>query len=91
MQLPRRNLYRASIESFTHTECNLDSVRFPEKVEIAYGPKGVKPPDVKPLPLYRTPATVAERKKLLQAVEELEPSPAKKSVAPGLKKYGRSS
>jgi len=39
---------------------------------VAYGPKGVVPPEVKPLPLYRQAATAAEREKLLEAALELK-------------------
>ena len=38
----------------------------------AYGPKGVTPPEVKPVPLYRQAATAAEQEKLLESIRELE-------------------
>ncbi len=53
------------------TACNTQGARFPEKVEIAYGPTDAKPPEVTPIPLYRQAATSGQRKELLAAVLEL--------------------
>jgi hypothetical protein len=83
------DFYWAVIESFLHDVCNFQGARFPEKVEIACGPKDMKPPDVMPVPLYRTPATAAERKELLKAIEGLESLPDERSPKPGTKKADR--
>ena len=68
------DFYWAEIEAFVMTRCNIEGARFPEKVKVAYGHKGVKPPNVKPVPLYREAATAAERKNLLEAVMEIRDS-----------------
>jgi hypothetical protein len=67
------DFYWAEMEGFERFDCHMKGARFPEKVKIAYGPKGVKPPEVIPVPLYRKAATEEERKKLLEAVLEIPP------------------
>jgi hypothetical protein len=62
------------MEAFTMMLCHTEGTRFPEKVEVTFGPAGVRPPEVKLMPLYRTAATAAERRKLLEAVQELSSS-----------------
>ena len=74
------DFYWAEMENFEMMRCDTEGARFPEKVKIAYGPKGVKPLEVKPVPLYRTAATVAEREKLLEAVLEVESSKSGNSL-----------
>jgi uncharacterized protein YjbI with pentapeptide repeats len=68
------DFYWAEMQTFQMMRCNTEGARFPEKVEVAYGPKGVKPTEVKPVPLYRTAATPAEREKLTEAAREVESS-----------------
>src|SRR5262249_54860258 len=82
------DLYWAFIESFVHAACILHGARFPETVEIAYGPKGVKPPEVERLPLYRTFATVSERQALLRAVPDPGPLPGEGPPKPRAKGAG---
>jgi hypothetical protein len=62
------------MEGFERIDCRMKGARFPERVKIAYGPKGVKPPEVVPVPLYRKAATEEERKKLLEAALEITSS-----------------
>jgi hypothetical protein len=59
------------MKTFKMMNCNIEGARFPEKVKVAYGPKGVTPAVVKSVPLYRKAATAAERKKLLEAASEI--------------------
>jgi hypothetical protein len=61
------------MEGFEMLGCHMRGVRYPKKVKIAYGPKGVKPPEVVPVPLYRKAATEEERKKFLEAALEVLP------------------
>ena len=66
------DFYWAEMDNFVMRNCSTKGARFPEKVVIAYGPKGVKPPEVKAVPLYRKAATPEERQKLLEAALEIE-------------------
>jgi uncharacterized protein YjbI with pentapeptide repeats len=66
------DFYWAEMENFRMKNCNTKGARFPEKIVIAYGPTGVRPPEIKPVPLYRKAATPEERQKLLKAALEIE-------------------
>jgi Pentapeptide repeats (8 copies) len=68
------DFYWAEIDTFIMALCNTMGARFPEKVEIAYGPKGVRSPEVKLVPLYHTAATATGRRKLLEVVQKLTSS-----------------
>jgi hypothetical protein len=65
------DFYWAETEGFEGFDCHMKGARLPEKVKIAYGPKGVKPLEVIPVPFYRKAATDEERKKLLEATLEI--------------------
>jgi hypothetical protein len=65
------DFYWAELDGFQHYDCDFTGVRWPEEVKIAYGPRGVTPPKVTPVPLYRKAATEEERKKLLEAYLEI--------------------
>jgi Pentapeptide repeats (8 copies) len=67
------DFYWAELQGFTHHNCDFTGVRWPEEVKIAYGPRGVTPPNVTPVPLYRKAATEEERKKLLESYLEISP------------------
>jgi uncharacterized protein YjbI with pentapeptide repeats len=52
------DFYWAEMKIVVMRNCSTKGARFPEKVMIAYRPKGVTPPDVKPVALYRRAATL---------------------------------
>jgi hypothetical protein len=56
--------------SFVHYNCNFSGARFPAPVKIAYGPRGVEPPLVTPVPLYRSAITDDERRKAIEQAFE---------------------
>jgi uncharacterized protein YjbI with pentapeptide repeats len=64
------DFYWAETDGFQHHNCDFTGARWPEEVKIAYGPRGVTPPRVASVPLYRKAATEEQRKKLLEAYFE---------------------
>jgi uncharacterized protein YjbI with pentapeptide repeats len=60
------DFYWAELDGFTHFDCNFEGVRGPDNEKIAHHARGVIPPRVTPVPLYRKAVTDEECKKLLE-------------------------
>ena len=51
------DFWAAEIKAFYRQDCDLTGARLPERAEVAFGPKGVAPPHVTKVPLYRIAGT----------------------------------
>lgn len=66
----RADFFWSEINEFEMINCLTAEARMPEKVQIKYGPTGVKPKVVKPAPLYRIAVSLEERQGIIHAIED---------------------
>jgi uncharacterized protein YjbI with pentapeptide repeats len=67
------DFYWANLTECELVDCDTAGARFPEPVRVAYGPKGVAPRPIVPVPLYRAAATDEECRQMLSSCLNADP------------------